>query len=527
MIARRLALLGLAAGAVAAAAGCTGSPGDGSATRSGGTQSPSAGASPMANGHRVVANADLASAVLPSDDAGSLAVSRLVLAEATAVVVVQPAGTAPSASPSAGASTPAPSPSPTSGGDMAAAVATAAALGLPLLLAGPELAAELDRLQAHTVIAYPAEGLDLGDRVVIDAPVDPADVEVDGLPLEASPATAGALRRAGQAVSAATTAVLASAGITVTEVAFDDPRATAESVALVKRIPGAVLGIGAFGESDRFAARVEAARSLDELPGGGVAPFPGRMMVALYGHPSGGTLGLLGEQGPAASVARVQDLAAQYQEFSDVPVVGAFEIITTVASASAGADGDYSFETPPEQLLAYIEAAEAAGIYCVLDLQPGRTDFLTQARRYEELLKRPTVGLAIDPEWRLRPGQRHMTIIGQVTVEEVNSTGHWLADLVAANDLPPKVVILHQFQQRMILGRERLDTSRDEIQYLVHADGNGSPALKQETWRNLKAGLPANTWLGWKNFVDEDSSTMTPQQTMQDVEPRPNFVSYQ
>ena len=531
MITRRIALLGLAAGAVAAASGCTGSPSDGSASRSsGGTRGPSADASPSTTGHRVAANPGLASGVLPSVDAGALAVSRLVLAEATAVVVVQPAPATPSApaSPSTTASpSAAPSPTPAAGGDVAAAAATAAALGLPLLIAGPELAAELDRLQTRTVIAYPAAGLDLGDREVIDGPADPGAIQVEGLPVTTKPGGAAAMHLPGTQASPAVASILAAAGIALTEVPFADPRATAESVALVKGATGAVLGIGGFGDSARFAARVEAARTLPELPGGGVAPFPGRMMVALYGHPSGGTLGLLGEQGPAESVARVQTIAAQYQAFSDVPVIGAFEIITTVASASAGPDGDYSYETPAEQLLPYIEAAEAAGLYCVLDLQPGHTDFLTQARRYEELLKRPTVGLALDPEWRLKPGQQHMTIIGQVTVEEVNATGAWLADLVAANNLPPKVLILHQFQQRMIVGRERLDTSRDEIQYLVHADGHGNAPLKQETWRNLKEGLPADVWLGWKNFIDEDSPTMTPQETMEDVEPRPNFVSYQ
>ena len=40
-------------------------------------------------------------------------------------------------------------------------------------------------------------------------------------------------------------------------------------------------------------------------------------------------------------------------------------------------------------------------MYVVLDLQPGRTDFLTQAKRYEPLLALPHVGLALDPEWRL------------------------------------------------------------------------------------------------------------------------------
>lgn len=528
MITRRIALLGLAAGAVVAASGCTGTSGDGGAgTPSADPTNPAAEASPTQVGHRVVANPDVASAVLPADDAGALALSRLVLAEATAVVVVQPAPSspAPAASPSASPSG-SPSPSGAPGGDLEAAAANAAGWRLPLFIAGPELAAELDRLRTRTVISYGAGG-DFGDREVVEVPAGSSDVQPDGLPVTPEPAATVALRLAGSSVAASTGSILAAAGVALSEVRFADPRATAESVALVKSATGGVLGIGAFGDGARFATRVEATRTLQELPGGGVAPFPGRMMVALYGHPSGGTLGLLGEQGPAESVARVQEIASQYEGYSDVPVIGAFEIITTVASASAGADGDYSYETPVDQLLPYIEAAEAAGIYCVLDLQPGHTDFLTQAKRYEELLKRPTVGLALDPEWRLKPGQRHMTIIGQVTVEEVNATGAWLADLVAANALPPKVLILHQFQQRMIVGRERLDTTRDEIQYLVHADGHGNAPLKQETWRNLKQGLPANVWLGWKNFIDEDSPTMTPQQTMQNVEPRPNFVSYQ
>jgi hypothetical protein len=37
---------------------------------------------------------------------------------------------------------------------------------------------------------------------------------------------------------------------------------------------------------------------------------------------------------------------------------------------------------------------------------------------------------------------------------------------------------------------------------------------------------PANVWWGWKNFIDEDTPTFTPAETMA-IEPRPLFVSYQ
>ena len=116
--------------------------------------------------------------------------------------------------------------------------------------------------------------------------------------------------------------------------------------------------------------------------------------------------------------------------------------------------------------------------------------------------------------------------IGRVGVDEVNETIAWLAELTAEGALPQKVVVVHQFSGHMIEGRERLDASHDEIGLLVHVDGHGTPALKMETWNALLEDLPEGVELGWKNFIDEDTPTFTPEQTLA-VEPRPVFVSYQ
>src|SRR5665647_3069297 len=86
-------------------------------------------------------------------------------------------------------------------------------------------------------------------------------------------------------------------------------------------------------------------------------------MVALYGTPTFPGLGILGEQDAAASVARVQGLAAEYQALTPDTVVGAFEIIVTVASAGPGEDGNYSNELPAETLIPWVEAARDAGVY--------------------------------------------------------------------------------------------------------------------------------------------------------------------
>src|SRR5665647_2145757 len=212
-------------------------------------------------------------------------------------------------------------------------------------------------------------------------------------------------------------------------------------------------------------------------------------MVALYGTPTFPGLGILGEQDAAASVARVQGLAAEYQALTPDTVVGAFEIIVTIASAGPGEDGYYSNELPAETLIPWVEAARDAGVYVVLDLQPGRTDFLTQAKLYEPLLLYPNVGLAMDPEWRLGPDQVHLVQIGSVDVSEVNAVGDYLAVLTRTNHLPQKLLVLHQFMLRMIQGRENLNTTHEELAVLIHADGQGSQGGKNRTWQALHVGV--------------------------------------
>lgn len=263
-----------------------------------------------------------------------------------------------------------------------------------------------------------------------------------------------------------------------------------------------------------------------ELIGGGRMIFPDRRFVALYGHPGTASLGALGEQDVAGAISRVKDLAAQYQPYSSVPVIPTFEIIATVAAGAAGSDGNYSNETPVEVLRPWVEAATRAGVYVVLDLQPGRTDFLTQAQQYQELLALPNVGLALDPEWRLSPGQLPLGQIGSVSAAEVNATGEWLAGLTKAGNLPQKVFMLHQFRMSMVQNREQLQ-NLPELATVVHADGQGVRGDKFATWTALQAGLPPWVRMGWKNFLDEDPELLSPAETMQIVQPTPWFVSYQ
>ena len=332
---------------------------------------------------------------------------------------------------------------------------------------------------------------------------------------------------AGVADVVAGAATARAAGAKVLALAVPDPRVDGTSVGAIKdRATSAVFALGGgFGTPEVFNARVAAAKSVPELPGGGQLLFPGRRMIAAYGTPNEPAMGVLGEQDPQATAVRITKLAEQYKNSSKEKVIPAIEIIVTIAGA-AGPDNDYSYDAPIEDVKRYVDAATAAGAYAVLDLQPGRTDFLTQAKAFEELLRRPNVGLALDAEWRLLPHEEHLKQIGHVQVSEVNAVIDWLAKLTDAHKLPQKLLILHQFQQQMIRNRAQLDTTKESVAVLVHADGHGTPGDKLGTWNGLRQGLPEGVWLGWKNFYDEDTPMYTPEKTMQ-VSPAPWFVSYQ
>jgi hypothetical protein len=432
--------------------------------------------------------------------------------------------------------------------DEEAALRTAAGLAAagrwPVLIGGAgaplpaETRAELGRLGVdHLVLVdddpdaqaglEPVDGVDAEHISVV--PVDGPSGPPDGFPVGAAPEGPAAVLIVGADGGMAAAVATAQALGAAVHDQVDDPREDPDVFASLREDPDLPLLALAPEEdaADLLLSQGTMAQRAPELPGGGVTVFPHRRMVALYGHPGAPVLGLLGEQGVQASIDRVGTYVDRYQPLVEETVVPAFEIIASVATNAAQSDRSYSFVWPPETFRAWVDAAKEAGVYVVLDLQPGRTDFLTQAKEYEELLIEPHVGLALDPEWRLGPDERHLVRIGSVSAPEINEVSAWLAELVRTHDLPQKVLTLHQFRVSMIPDRQDVRTDHPELAIVLHADGQGSQPAKQDTWGVLKQDLPENMWLGWKNFYDEDSPMLTPEQTVAQVDPTPWFISYQ
>lgn len=254
--------------------------------------------------------------------------------------------------------------------------------------------------------------------------------------------------------------------------------------------------------------------------------FPADRIIALYGTPGEPVLGALGQQPLAASIMRAKALVAQYQPLMRERAVPALEVIATVASASPAASNSYSYPVSMDVLRAWVTTARQQGVYVVLDLQPGRESFPAQAQRYRTLLMEPNVGLALDPEWRLKPGEVPLVQIGSVDIAEVNQTAVWLAQLTRANKLPQKLFLLHEFRPSMLPDRAQLDTTHPELAYVIQMDGQGTQPQKLDTWKTIMADPPAGVHFGWKNFYVKDTPTRSPADTMA-LTPQPWYVSYQ
>lgn len=252
--------------------------------------------------------------------------------------------------------------------------------------------------------------------------------------------------------------------------------------------------------------------------------FPHIRVVAYYGNHQSRLMGVLGETGPENAALRVRAAAARFDQ-PNRPAVGAFEMIATVAQRSAGADGNYSHPSQLADLQYWIDVARDEGMYVILDIQPGQSDFYTESVRYESLLMQPHVGLALDPEWRMQPGQRPGQLVGSVTAAEINGVSKWLSDLVVEHNLPDKIFVLHQFQSRMIRNRQDV-VDRPGLETIIHADGFGGRAIKLETYSIIQASPPF--WNGFKLFIDEDTRIFQPGEVLSFATvPVPDLISYQ
>ncbi|MCD6056809.1 MAG: hypothetical protein K0Q89_339 [Thermomicrobiales bacterium] len=266
------------------------------------------------------------------------------------------------------------------------------------------------------------------------------------------------------------------------------------------------------------------AAPLARVPATG-ALLPAYRIVTFYGHPHDPAMGIVGEREIDQLTDMLREEAANYAAADPSrPVIPALELIATVAQRVPGSDGTYILDTDTETLTTYIDYAAEQGMIVVLDLQVGRSTVAAEIEKVRDLLARPNVHLAIDPEFAVAEGQIPGEYIGSVSAESITYAQKVLAEIATEHGLPPKLLIVHQFREDMIQGKEKL-APVPGVQLVIDADGYGGPELKTAVYNFLVRDEPVE-FAGVKLFYGQDMPLMTPQEILALV-PAPDVIIYQ
>lgn len=259
------------------------------------------------------------------------------------------------------------------------------------------------------------------------------------------------------------------------------------------------------------------------------AILPCSRIVVYYGNPNSTRMGALGEFPKDEMLSRLRRQVDAYRQADpNTPVVPGLHMVAVVAQGDAGPSGHYrAIARDADVEKVYGWAKEINGIFFV-DIQVGTDNIRNLLPRFDWILKNPDVHLAVDPEFMMKDGSRPGAKIGTMSAADINYVTEHVANLVRQHNLPPKVVIIHRFTQRMVTNYQDI-VRRPEVQLVIHMDGWGAPWLKRDSYRDYMVKEPVQ-YPGIKIFYGNDtrgeSQLMTPNDVLA-LWPRPLYIQYQ
>jgi len=249
-------------------------------------------------------------------------------------------------------------------------------------------------------------------------------------------------------------------------------------------------------------------------------------ILAFYGKPDSKSMGILGLYSKEELAKLLDGYARLYDAGNgEMGVVPAFYLI--YGTCWPGGEIGYLKDSVVQ---AYIDFAREKGMLVFMDHQIGKYPVDDAMRRLLPWLKYPNVHIALDPEWRTESPMRE---IGSVSADEINAAEAAMSEYMETEGLSGgKMLVLHQFQSKMIANRERVKSDYPGVLLIHTADGFGPPALKRASYYfNSKAGnMPLK---GFKLFFKTevqgagyDEPLLLPSEVL-DLDPCPRLIIYQ
>ncbi|MBC3541836.1 hypothetical protein H7U12_19235 [Rufibacter sp. H-1] len=268
----------------------------------------------------------------------------------------------------------------------------------------------------------------------------------------------------------------------------------------------------------------------DEAADNPGAILPHKRIVAFYGNPLSKRMGILGEIAPEKMLAKLDGEVKNWEAADpSTPVQPALHLIFVTAQGAPGKGGMYRLRMSDHLADTVIAWAAKRNAIVFLDIQIGRSTVEQELPRLEQWLKLPQVHLGIDPEFAMKNGAIPGRKIGSLDASEINYATNFLNDIAVKYNLPPKILVIHRFTQRMVTNYKNIKL-RPNVQFVMHMDGWGDRVLKKSTYLAYIKKEPVQ-YTGFKIFYYNDtkkpgSKLYTPKEVLA-LTPKPMYIQYQ
>lgn len=261
---------------------------------------------------------------------------------------------------------------------------------------------------------------------------------------------------------------------------------------------------------------------------GAILPF--KRIIAYYGNFYSTKMGVLGEYPEDVMLEKLRQEKRNWEAADPAtPVMPAINYIAITAQSLPGRENKYMLRMPDTEIDKAIEIAKKVDGIVILDIQIGFSTLQYELPLLEKYLAMPQVHLGLDPEFHMIGSETPGHVIGSYDAADINYASNYMAELVRKHNLPPKVLIVHRFTQRMVTNYQNI-TPLPEVQVVMDMDGWGPPAKKINTYKAFIFPEPVQ-FAGFKIFYKNDlkppsTRLLTPADLLE-LTPRPIFIQYQ
>jgi hypothetical protein len=248
--------------------------------------------------------------------------------------------------------------------------------------------------------------------------------------------------------------------------------------------------------------------------------FPQNKVVALYG--AAGGFGVLGRKNLKQAARKLRKQVVPYRRHDRERIVKAFDLVAVVVTECSGRRDKCRTRVSDSVIRRYLSKIRDLNGRLILDIQPGRANVLDEIKHLRPFLRQPNVDVAIDAEWNVGEHGEPGEDLGSIRATRLNRATKMIRKIVNHHDLPPKLMIVHQFRRDSVKNRTNLHRP-DKVDVTINYDGIGSPKAKRSGYRNISSGRLFN---GFSLFYQLDDHLMRPQAVL-GLSPKPDYVMYQ